>query len=112
MNPYHLLAYAAIVLAMIGVGVILSRAFTRSAPMTPRSASVELHPAYAWSCDECGRDNYATAIVRQLGKDELDELIEQTGIEAIACGMIGHPSRVRCVHCGCSFQTEVGSYIS
>lgn len=87
--------------------------------------SVELHCAFVWDCDECGRENFERAIEGNFDEAALeadenqvvghlvaldaesvdDELFESeclTQVIALA------PRRVTCKHCKSSFETEIG----
>lgn len=69
--------------------------------------TVELRPAYAWTCPECGRDNFCNGIVWEGSAEEIEELRRDHGIEEHETGdwMIP-PYKVHCVHCGLSSRTR------
>lgn len=69
--------------------------------------SVELRPAYEWTCDECGVDQFEHGIVAELSKEERDELAEDHGIEHPMTGdwMIA-PEEVICKWCGTTYKTQ------
>lgn len=69
--------------------------------------TVELRPAYAWDCDECGRENFARAVVPELSPDELEELRSEHGIDPWDAGdFVTMPSRVECTYCGAVFAPK------
>lgn len=71
------------------------------------SEPVELRPAYAWTCPECGRDNFEAAIVWEGSEEEEAELRDEHGIEETATGdWVRGPERVECPHCEADFATH------
>jgi hypothetical protein len=67
--------------------------------------SVELRPAYAWDCDECGRENFSNGIVAELSNEERDELRIEHGLEEATTGdWMMMPKQVTCVYCGSTFS--------
>lgn len=67
---------------------------------------VTMRPAYAWDCEECGRENFARGIVREFSEDELQELREEHGIQPWESGdFMSMPESVKCGHCGAAFKT-------
>ena len=68
------------------------------------SERVELRPAWAWTCHECGKDNFCRAIVpcslEGLLPDGLD-------VEEFEGGeWVTKPNSVECEHCGVEFGVE------
>lgn len=71
------------------------------------SERVELVPAWLWTCDECGRDNFERSIVAELSAEEMDELKQDHGIEEFHEGdFLSAPDQVVCQGCGEEFQTK------
>jgi len=89
--------------------------------------SVELHAAFAWDCEECGRENFERAIEGDIDEAALQECEDQvvgflatnsalevndeelesevlTQLIAIA------PKRVKCAHCGSTHETELSGF--
>jgi hypothetical protein len=67
--------------------------------------SVELRPAYVWTCDNCGRDQYETAVVYELSEEERQELKAEHGVDADAEGdFLACPVEVTCRACGALFD--------
>src|SRR5690349_12222327 len=73
----------------------------REAPMP----ATELHPAWWWTCDDCGRDNFVRATlltpeqVRSRADDELSEIdLDEEG------DWFTTPNRVTCGHCKATFD--------
>lgn len=77
---------------------------------------VEIHQAFVWTCDECGRDSFVRAI-HTPDSVVVESMCEQDGIEKYEAeaileesGLTGQwcmaPSVVKCPHCGCQYETE------
>lgn len=87
--------------------------------MSVAAKVVELYPAFAWTCDGCGRDNFARGRRIEPESDEfreVNELVQHAQAEmnehAEVFGMtvggdwLTAPSEVTCPHCGTAFATE------
>ena len=76
--------------------------------------SVELHLAFLWTCDECGRDNFARAVTvapesvdlenLPVGSHEEGERIREFLEAGNEGGFLQAPTRVRCAHCHAEFK--------
>lgn len=69
---------------------------------------VELHPAFAWDCDECGRQNFVCAIMppyRSLIEENL--VYHALDIEPDEGFPVMAPCIVTCAHCKTEFKTDV-----
>jgi hypothetical protein len=67
---------------------------------------VTLRPAYAWDCEECGRENFVNGLIPCFSDEELAELRDERGIEPEAEGaFIAMPKSVVCAHCDTEFPT-------
>lgn len=87
--------------------------------------TIELHSAFVWDCEECGRENFHRAVERDLESrqfhdDQNDMFVilpaaiaadisgenpdEDIDIRHIVCLA---PSRVTCCHCGSRFSAEI-----
>lgn len=74
---------------------------------TARRQVVELQPAYAFICDECGAESFVRSQPPHLTDDELAELREDHGVEPWETGdFTTMPSEVTCGSCGHTFATE------
>ena len=62
--------------------------------------TVELHPAFFWDCDQCGRQNFERGVTHE---GPIDTTLEFTMLDGI---LVKGPSTVTCPHCGASFETE------
>lgn len=69
--------------------------------MAPITA--ELRPAFEWTCDHCGHDQFTRAIVVAIESINLDECDDEIR-EWIESGESGHfvrsPDQVKCGDCG------------
>jgi len=73
----------------------------------------DLRPAFAWTCDDCGRDNYGNLIAPEMSKEEHEEIVrEQYGLndwESVpedSGKLLLMPANVECIHCQSCFKTE------
>jgi len=85
--------------------------------MNSANRTVELHQAFLWTCEECGRDNFERAVHlapesvegRELSLQareayaDASEAAEALGVELDGAWLMA-PSRVRCPHCGTEFE--------
>ena len=69
---------------------------------------IELRPAYVWTCEECGIDNFENCVVLELSDAEMEELRGEHGIADEDEGVfIGMPDVVTCKACKTTFESEV-----
>lgn len=70
---------------------------------------VELRPAYEWTCEECGRDNFAGGVMVEID-DQMKEDLVRSGLDDPPMLETGfwqtRPDEVTCSHCGECFETE------
>ena len=67
---------------------------------------IELRPAYAWDCEECGREQFSRCIVPELNAEEIEELKQEHGIERWELGEFQMmPTTVNCKDCGAVFDS-------
>lgn len=70
--------------------------------MTDERARVELSPAWAWTCPECGRSNVDHAQELTLEPDEeleLLEVLDELGLDPGDVLQTGTPETVTCLGC-------------
>lgn len=69
---------------------------------------VELRPAYAWDCESCGRENFASGLVPEMSEEEMAELRDDYGLQPWddVGDFIELPPTVKCAHCETEFRTE------
>ena len=75
---------------------------------------VEMRPAYEWTCDECGADQFESAMVAGFSEEDRLETAKQLGIvdefcteipEDMTGDFVTHPEQVTCKECGSCFET-------
>jgi ribosomal protein S27E len=74
-------------------------------------ATVELHQAYEWTCEKCGRQNFGSSITAELTPEERQEMLHDIGDvddddrEYVLNGcFLTSPDEVTCAHCGETFD--------
>lgn len=68
--------------------------------------TVELRTAYVWTCEECGRDNFARSVVFEFDDETRAELEEKYGDEEFDEGeWVRIPDEVECVFCLEKYKT-------
>ena len=75
--------------------------------MTTPTQTVELHQAFRWDCDECGRENFERAIIVDLGEDEARDIFGDDYDPEAEGYILMQPADVQCVYCGAEFHTEL-----
>lgn len=75
---------------------------------------VEMRPAYEWTCEECGRNSFESAMVAEWSPEERVEQARHMGLigefdtvipEELTGDFVTHPDEVTCQHCGATFET-------
>ena len=67
---------------------------------------VEMWPAYGWTCDDCGRDNFERGVTPHLEPEEEQFLRDEMGYDDEQEGLFTcAPDEVTCPHCGAVFET-------
>jgi len=91
--------------------------------------TIELHGAFSWDCDNCGRENFVRAIGGNLDEAAMKEMLgepvqnliaEEKNIDLISdddssrcesryliTQLLVSPKTVTCWHCGTEFETEI-----
>lgn len=80
------------------------------------SRTVELHQAYLWTCDVCGRDNFERSITIDPESIDLDDLPDGVDPDMVREWIDGGgegdfvtaPTRVTCGHCRAVFDVDFG----
>lgn len=76
---------------------------------------VEMHHAWEWTCDDCGRNNFVSAIVAEFSEDDRLETARRLGVvdefcteipEDLTGDFMTFPTEVKCDHCGSEFESE------
>ena len=74
---------------------------------------VELHPAFYWDCNACGRENFVRAILQEFTDEELKELRETEGIIPGETGNFQKRiEEVTCQFCKEDFRTNLYQTVS
>lgn len=78
--------------------------------------TVELHAAFVWTCDDCGRDNFTRGVTVAPESIDPGDLPDARNADAEAIGewlesggggdFLMAPDAVTCGHCGSRFATE------
>jgi L-asparaginase II len=67
---------------------------------------VELHQAYSWCCDHCGRDNFVRAVTVELSEEDRQQMALECGDEDWTTGRwVAAPEVVTCETCGTEYET-------
>lgn len=68
--------------------------------------SVELHPAFRFDCDECGRESFVRARVIEFEALDPEERAEIAGevVDETEGQFLTMPTSVACLHCGAKFE--------
>lgn len=68
---------------------------------------VELRPAYAWDCPDCGREVFERGVVPEMSPEDAAELRQEAGLEPHEEGdFVMMPEGVVCPHCKAQFWTQ------
>ena len=71
--------------------------------------TIELLPAFEWICEECGKNNYVSAI-KSEDPDLIKRFREHFDIsEDKEAELLMQPTKVTCEHCSVSFDVEAPS---
>lgn len=67
----------------------------------------ELHAAFAWDCDSCGRENFVRAVTVEMSQEDIEGMIAEHGGDP-EDWRTGHwesrPDEVTCQHCGTEYE--------
>ena len=67
---------------------------------------VELHPAYIWDCDNCGRENVVRPMPAFLDRDDEEEMREELGVDPSEQGVfLEVPGVVTCKFCNACYES-------
>jgi hypothetical protein len=69
---------------------------------------VELRPAYEWTCEDCGADNFEGGVIVELD-EQMKEDLAKSGLDDPPMLETGYwqtqPEQVTCKHCDSEFET-------
>ena len=80
----------------------------------PYPVKAEMRPAYEWTCEECGRNQFESAIVAEFSDEDRLETAREAGLidefateipEDLTGEFMSYPDEVTCSHCGTIFET-------
>lgn len=78
-------------------------------------ATVEMRPAYQWTCEECGHEQFVEAIIEEMSEEDRLERLKQIGTvdefadaipEDIEGDFVSYPDKVMCWLCNTEYDTE------
>lgn len=70
---------------------------------------IELRPAYNWTCEECGKDQFERVISRKMSEGQLAEYFEDNpGFDGDVDMLFttSFPTQVFCQDCGSEYETQ------
>jgi len=76
---------------------------------------VQIRPAYEWTCDNCGRNNFVSAIVADFDESDRLQVAIDLGLldpfetevpEELTGDFVTYPYEVECSHCGSEYEVE------
>lgn len=74
--------------------------------MKSKMQSVEMLPAFSWICDNCGQNNFTSAVVAEFSEEEMQELRDEHGVQPWEAGeFLQKPDEVQCSKCARRFTT-------
>ena len=69
--------------------------------------TVELHHAFSWICDNCGKRNFERGISSEMSPEDLELAKSQDGIDLEEMGdFVLAPDKVKCKNCGTEYEAE------
>jgi len=77
-------------------------------------ATVEMRPAYEWTCDSCGRNQFESAMAADFGDADRLAAAKEAGLvdefadeipDELTGDFVTYPDSVTCRHCGALFET-------
>lgn len=66
--------------------------------------TVDLHQAFSWICDECGKRNFERAIAVKMSEEEKEFMCLEIGVNSDDDEWLKAPEIVKCVHCQSEFK--------
>ena len=70
--------------------------------------NVEIRPAYAWDCLQCGREVFTRAVVVEMNPEDEREMREEIfGDQEDPGCLVNIPEEVHCPYCGERFGIEL-----
>lgn len=78
-------------------------------------ATVEMRPAYQWTCDECGHEQFEAGIIEEMSMEERLEHLKKLGVveefaeeipEDVEGEFMYFAEEVTCAECGSVYETK------
>lgn len=78
-------------------------------------ATVEMRPAYQWTCHACGHEQFAEAIIEEMSVEDRLERLKLIGVvdefadeipEDVEGDFLSYPEEVVCSLCKTTFETK------
>ena len=70
--------------------------------------TVELRPAFNWTCEECGRDQFERTMAEPTSKQEVTQMEESIGGDSrIMRARVRMLKQVKCKECGAEFGVNL-----
>lgn len=66
--------------------------------------TVDLHQAFSWICDECGKRNFERAIAVEMSEEEKEFMCLEIGVNSDDGEWLKAPKIVKCIHCQSEFK--------
>lgn len=69
---------------------------------------VELHQAFFWTCNQCGKDNFIYAVTVRLSEEQVQEVVkERGGTEDFwrNGAYLQTPNKVTCKFCSAQYKS-------
>lgn len=76
---------------------------------------VELRPAYQWTCDSCGSDNFESCVVAEFSDEDRIEQAKRMGVieeweenvpDMLDGEFVTYPDNVKCKSCSTEYATQ------
>ena len=78
--------------------------------MTNPLSKIQLRPAFEWTCEKCGTDNFERAMIRECTPQEFAEAVESGDVDpdetSDSFEMIAMPIDVKCIRCSTEYEAE------
>jgi hypothetical protein len=84
--------------------------------MSLQKPKIEVRHAWEWTCEDCGRNNFVSAVVAEMAPEDrfqfakdngiIDEFANEAPDDIMDGDFMTFPTEVECEHCGAEFETE------
>lgn len=66
--------------------------------------TIDLHQAFSWICDECGKRNFERAIAVEMSEEEKESMCSEIGVNPEEGDWLRAPINVQCVSCKAEYE--------